>query len=411
MNRYRIFFWTLVVLVFNALTSCSKDDDPQAAASDLPMGAAYITDSTYYSDKSMTVYNFAYPSTDPYGNPVMLSGTISFGDGVKNAHYAKGMLLYNHFTVYRADQCPSKGSLMEQGYTAMLSLITVSPDYYGFGSTEHHHQAYCLSQTNAQASVDALLAAKEIMASQGYTWGDMLFNAGYSQGGQTTMGVVRLVAEKYPDINITYSLAGAGSYDLPETYRQFITATISGMPSTVISVMLSYNEFKSLGIAREEMFTEPVLSHIDDWIFSKRYTRQEIDAMVGSLSLSQYATATVLDTNSDLSHNIMAALDLDNICKGWSPRGNEKLMLFHSTKDITVPVANTQNMYDFLISNNVPAANIDLQIQDIEGNADTPAHEKAAETFVTRALFKVMEILNTPTDQANKVIEMIKNKK
>ena len=392
MNRYRIFFWTLVVLVFNTLTSCSKDDDPQAAASDLPMGAAYITDSTYYSDKSMTVYNFAYPSTDPYGNPVMLSGTISFGDGVKNAHYAKGMLLYNHFTVYRADQCPSKGSLMEQGYTAMLSLITVSPDYYGFGSTEHHHQAYCLSQTNAQASVDALLAAKEIMASQGYTWGDMLFNAGYSQGGQTTMGVVRLVAEKYPDINITYSLAGAGSYDLPETYRQFITATISGMPSTVISVMLSYNEFKSLGIAREEMFTEPVLSHIDDWIFSKRYTRQEIDAMVGSLSLSQ------------------VALELPSL-EEEIPRGNEKLMLFHSTKDITVPVANTQNMYDFLISNNVPAANIDLQIQDIEGTADTPAHEKAAETFVTRALFKVMEILNTPTDQANKVIEMIKNKK
>ena len=27
-----------------------------------------------------------------------------------------------------------------------------------------------------------------------------LFNLGYSQGGQTTMGVLRLVAERYPDI-------------------------------------------------------------------------------------------------------------------------------------------------------------------------------------------------------------------
>lgn len=403
---------SLLLLVCSAMVSCSKDEkEPAAPQTDLPMAEAYITDSTYIADKSMTVYHIAYPSKDPYGNDIMLSGTLSFGDGVKNAHYAKGMLLYNHFTIYRADQCPSRGSLLEQGYTSRLSLITISPDYYGFGSTEHHHQAYCLSQTNAQASVDALLAARQILAAKGFSWGDLLFNAGYSQGGQTTMGVVRLVAERYPNINITYSFAGAGSYDLPETYRQFITATIAGMPSTVISVMLSYNEFNNLGIERAEMFTEPVLSHIDDWILSKRYTRQQIDSLVGSLSLSEYATATVLDTTSNLSHTIMAALDLDNICKGWTPRGDEHLMLFHSSKDITVPSANSENMYNFLTTHGVPAGNIDLDIEEIDADGNNPAHEKAAETFVVKALFKVMEMLNTPDETADKVMKMIKANK
>lgn len=323
-------------------TSCTKDENTFGRGFDpYLITEAHITDSTYYADKSFTAYNFVYPSKDPYGNDVMLSGTITFGDEVKDGAYAKGLMLYNHYTVYRADQCPSKGFLSDQKFFSLLSLITVSPDYYGFGTTESKNQGYCISQANAQAAVDALLAAKQIMTAKGYSWGDRLFNLGYSQGGQTTMGVVRLVAERYPDIDITYTFAGAGVYNLPETYRQLISATIAGVPSTVVSVMLAYNQYKNLGIAREAMLTEPVLSHIDDCILSKRYTLEEIDEMIGPLTVDQYTTETMRDTTSSLSHTMMAALDLDNLCKGWTPRGNEKIMLFHSSKDDFVPVANT----------------------------------------------------------------------
>ena len=388
--RKRFIIFAALLFVVGTMLSCSKDETAPPSSGEMPVGGAYITDSVRYEANHMTAYNFVYPSTDPYGNPVMLSGTITMGDNVKSNAYAKGLLLYNHFTIYRADQCPSKGGLTEQKYTASMDLITVSPDYYGFGITEDRNQAYCVSQTNAQASVDALLAAEAILAAKGFTWGDKLFNAGYSQGGQTAMGVVRLVAERYPDIHITYTFAGAGSYDISETYRQFVNPTIASMPSTVVSVMLSYNEFKNLGIPREQLFVEPVLSHIDDWFLSKRYTRQQIDSLIGSLTLAQYATQTVLDTTSDISRQMMSALDLDNICQGWTPRGDERIMLFHSSKDITVPVANTQNMYNFL-SGKVQEVN--LQIQDIEATETLPAHEKAAETFMLVAAFKLMELL------------------
>ena len=382
----------LILLSTLAFNACSKDEEPEAPATDLPLTEAYITDSAHVAAHGMKVYNFVYPSTDPYGDPIMLSGTITLSDTIGRHTPARGLLLYNHFTVYRADQCPSRGELEMQTRMIPSGLITISADYYGFGVTNHHHQAYCLSAVNAQASIDALLSARKLLADMGYRWDTPLFNAGYSQGGQTTVAILRLVAEKYPDIDFTYSFAGAGSYDIPETYRQFVDTTIAGMPSTAISVLLSYNEFCRLGIPHNEIFTEPVLSHIEDWIYSKRYTREEIDAKIGSLSIFQYASPTVTDTTTALARRFFEAFDSDNLCHGWQPRGTEHIMLFHNSKDITVPIANTHNLHNFLTSNGV--ADVDLQVIDFDGDDVTPAHEAGALFFGMLAVNKLSEILN-----------------
>ena len=137
---------------------------------------------------------------------------------------------------------------------------------------------------------------------------------------------------------------------MPATYRRFVVIDRSAMPSTVISVMLAYNHFKELGIARDSMFLEPVLSHIDDWVLNKRYTREEIDALVGTNDLSVFITPAMMDTNSSVSHRMMAALDGDNLCKGWTPRSDESLMLVHHTLDGAVPVENTLNLIAFRCS-------------------------------------------------------------
>lgn len=394
-------FFAILLLTLSVLCSCSKEEptspnpQPEENYGDLPMSNAYISDSAYLEPNHLKVYNFVYPSVDPYGEPIMLSGTITMGDDVSRNAPANGLLLYNHFTIYKADQCPSRGELSMQGMATGMGLITISADYYGFGVTEHHHQAYCFAHYNARTCIDALEAAKQLLGNIGYSWDDVLFNVGYSQGGQTAMGVVCLAAEQYPNLDITYTIAGAGSYDLPETYLRFIDATVAGMPSTVISVMLAYNEFKNIGMSRAEMFLEPVVSHIDEWILSKKYTRPEIDAFVGSLAIGDYIAPALLDTSSAPSQSLMAALNSDNLCAGWNPSGNEHIMLFHSTRDITVPVSNTQRMYEFLTSHGVQ--DVDLQIHDIDATANTPAHENAALTFGLLALQKVRSILGIET--------------
>lgn len=370
------------------LNACTREviDPNEHQQSDI-----YITDSVRYAGDKMTAYNFVYPSKDPYGNPVVLSATITMGDSVKNNLSTLGLALYNHFTIYLADDCPTKGKLDIQRLLARSRLITISPDYYGFGSSEKYHQAYCISHINAQSSVDALLAARKLLSEMGYKWDDRLFNLGYSQGAQTSMGVVRLVDEHYPDIHITQTYAGAGSYDIPETYRQFISYSLAGMPSTVISVLLAYNEYGQLGIPREEMFVEPVLSHIDEWILSKRYKREEIDSLIGTQILTGYIAPTLLDTNTSVSRKLISALDDDNLCKNWTPRRDEKIYLFHNTQDITVPVENTTNLYRFLTSKGVSGTEIDTA--DYGSSPILPAHETGALFFMKGCVDRMSSIM------------------
>ncbi len=374
------------------LTACHPDNhELEPGPQPEPTGDIYITDSVRYEAAHMTAYNYVYPSTDPEGQPVTLSATITVGDNVKQPKSAMGLVLYNHYSIYRADQCPSQGELTVQKSLARSPLITVSPDHYGFGATVTDHQAYCIPSVNAQASVDALLAAEELLTGMGYTWEGRLFNVGYSQGGQTAMGVTRLVAQRYPDIKITCTVAGAGPYDIAATYRLMMQDTTGGHPSNVASVLLAYNEYAHLGMEPAQMFLEPVASHIDEWFHSKQYTRQEIDALIGTGAVASYIAPTLIDLGSDLSQQLAQALATDNLCQGWTPRSDEAIYLFHNTQDDIVPLLNTENLYHFLTA--AGATQVTLDTAAYGSSPAVGGHDTGALIFLLNAANIISNIL------------------
>lgn len=393
MKQFKLWMLAAILALCGSMTftSCTNEDN-SADIDDPVVLKARVLSSIHIDEALSTVYTIEYPSTDPFGKPIMLSGTITVSDMVTANTRAKGLLLYNHYTIHRADQCPSAGNLKVELITAGSGLITISPDYYGFGITGDKLQAYCISQTNAQASVDALLAAKELLPTLGYSWNDnILFNIGYSQGGQTAMGVVRLIDEKYPNLHVTYTFAGGGSYDIPATYSQFIQSGITGMPSTVVSVLLAYNEYYGLNIPREEIFKEPLLSNIDEWMLSKKYTSEEIDTKIGSLALSDFLTPAMLDIKSPISTRFIEAMEQDNLSKGWTPRTYDNIVLVHHIKDITVPVINAMKLYEFLKYSGVE--NITPYVSDFGSIAEQPAHETGAIVFASTAMTYICKIL------------------
>ena len=350
MKKNLILLVSLMMLLSTGVvtTSCSDSDDANGASIQLPDARITETISKSIRDgqAKATVYNFEYPSQDPFGKPVTLSGSIIVGEEVEADKKAAGTVLYNHFTVFQKDECPSKGDLAVPMIVVGSKMIVVAADYYGFGVTEDKDQAYCISRTNAQASVDALIAARKLLKEKGYTWDDLLFNVGYSQGGQTSVGVLRLLAQKYPDIKVTHTIAGGGPYDIGETYKQFIDKKESTMPSTVISSVLSFNEFFSMGVNYADVFKEDMLN-IPNLLLSKEYKRSELDGTKIPQDLTKLFKDAMFDSNSDLSKKFMATFEKDNLCSGWTTRKTERITLVHNEKDGCVPYANATKMADY----------------------------------------------------------------
>ena len=294
-------------------------------------------------------YVFNYPSVDPFGKPCTLSGTITVDKTLieDNKPY-NGILLYNHFTIYATTQAPSRGAVEFPTGAAFTNFIVVAPDYYGFGITEKEPQAYCISRANGRASLDAYLAAKRLIEDLKVKKRDDFVIAGYSEGGQTTMAVLREISERHPEIKVKRAFAGDGPYDINSMYDA-ITQGYTEMPSTVCNVLYAYNHFCRLGYDIHDYLKDPVAKNFDEWFLSKQNKRRALDEeLIKTKKTSDICTDAVLNTNSSLSRRFKEAFSADALTSGWTPRKDFDVMLFHDTKDDVVPVENFYAMSKFL---------------------------------------------------------------
>ena len=299
-------------------------------------------------------YVFNYPSVDPFGNPCTLSGTITVDKTlIKDDKPYHGILLYNHFTIYATTQAPSRGAVEFPTGAAFTNFIVVAPDYYGFGITEKKPQAYCMSRANGRASLDAYLAAKRLIEDLQVKKGNDFVIAGYSEGGQTTMSVLREISERHPEIKVKRAFAGDGPYDINSMYDA-ITNGYTEMPSTVCNVLYAYNHFFRLGYDIHDYLKDPVASHFDEWFLSKQNKRKALDEeLINTKKTSDVCTDAVLDVSSPLSRRFKEAFSADALTSGWKPRSDFDVMLFHDIKDDVVPVENFYAMSKFLKDNGI----------------------------------------------------------
>jgi len=241
-------------------------------------------------------------------------------------------------------------------------------------------QAYCIGSANARASLDALKAARQLLADRGYTWDNHLLNVGYSQGGQTSIAVLKLATEEYPELSFDRTLAGGGPYDLEETYRQYLADGSARLPSAVVNILMAYNEYFSLGIDNSSMFQGTTLSHLNDWWLSKQYSSTEIDHKMGTRDITQFIAPPLLDLDSDVSLRMMEALRRESLCRGWTPRRDEHIMLLHHNADDISPSANTQLLYNYLKAQGVD--DVELLVTDFF-SLGVSEHVSGAVAFLT----------------------------
>lgn len=339
-------------------------------------------------DDNLMNYVFNYPSVDPFGKPCTLSGVITVDKSlIKEGKPYNGILLYNHFTIYATTQAPSRGAVEFPTGAALTNFIIVAPDYYGFGITEKKPQAYCISRANGRASLDAYLAAKRMIEDLKVKKGNDFVIAGYSEGGQTTMGVLREISERHPEIKVKRAFAGDGPYDINSMYNA-ITKGDTEMPSTVCNVLYAFNHFFRLGYGIHDYLKDPVAKNFNEWFLSKKNKRKALDEeLIKTKKTSDICTPAVLDVNSPLSRQFKTAFAQDALTSGWTPRSDLDVMLFHDTRDDVVPVENFYAMSKFLKDHGIKTQEfVGEYSADAVKELGVTNHETSALTFFLRII-------------------------
>ncbi len=310
------------------------------------------------SDRSIIKVNYVYPSTDPFGESITLSGTMLIPSEIWSGETpSEGILMVNHYTKFHRDEAPtiSNGELENMLLANPLkpNYIIVESDFYGFGTTVRFQQAFLQGLANARASLDGLLAAQSLLRELGFDYGPLCFNIGYSSAGYDALAAQKLRDIEYADrISFDKTFSGGGPSDVCEAYRQYVIKDRTAYNAVPLLLMVSTNETQKLNLEYKDVFQPEVASRIDELIFSKSYSSWPVcDAIGRDKLVSEILSGPYCNLNSIESQNIQDILKGFNLTNDdWSPDPSQRIYLFHSRGDDYVPIESARPMVAFLKS-------------------------------------------------------------
>jgi pimeloyl-ACP methyl ester carboxylesterase len=337
-------------------------------------------------NKKIKVVSIIYNTLDPKGKPILASGAIFFPSADVD-YQRKGTILGVHYTLGANYEVPSQKMAVTEGLFSLFGFAVVAPDYIGYGASKDLVHPYYDVICTGQACADMLLAAKEYFASISRKMSHKITVMGYSQGGQASLSFLKFVETQplYQDaFVIDQVFAGGGAYDLIKSYDTFVAKDYSSQPVTIPLLVLGMNYGDSLDLQLNKMFAPHLLLYYDDWIISKKYTTDEVTAMMGETKLTKIMAPEAFDTLDPNTQKFRKALRNNSLIvygkiKGWVPRA--KITLLHATKDTIVPYENTESAYEAFLAAGCIVIKHDIPNKD---------HKEAGQDFYTYCMYHLL---------------------
>jgi hypothetical protein len=184
-----------------------------------------------------------YTGHDLDGTPITLSGKVLLPAKGK----IKNMLLVSHWTIGANYECPSECFPLE-GIFAAKGYAVVIADYIGYGVTANRVHPYMHLESTALSEVDMALAVKPYLEAIGRApEDDEVILVGYSQGGSTTLGVMKILQDEYSKVlPIKMVYAGGGAYDMAATFDVAMMEDRTGIPCAIPMIVQGINEGDAL---------------------------------------------------------------------------------------------------------------------------------------------------------------------
>ena len=300
---------------------------------------------------------YEYPSTDPDGQAVTISGVIVIPSEIVCGQMpCDGIIMYNHYTIGDVEDAPSQGGKGLEAISAIVSnplkpnYIVVASDYIGYGSSLSHPAAYLCGDTNARNCLDGLLAARQLLDDKQISQGQYLFNLGFSQGGTESMFAAKLTdtVDKYKGIRFDKTFSGGGPLDYETIYRAYVERDDCEDVADVVFFLINVNENCHLGIDYAQLFKEPMASKALEYFTTKD---KDVVSAIGVTSMekiSEVLQPVYMDLNSTESKALQAALKNISVTEGWEPDLTKKYYIEHSRHDNYVPIQSVRGIIPWM---------------------------------------------------------------
>ena len=310
------------------------------------------------SERPIMKVNYVYPSQDPWGEPITLSGTMLIPEEIWNGKTAsEGILMVHHYTKFNRDEAPTieNGAIENMLLSNPLkpNYIIVESDFYGFGATVRFPQAFLQGLVNARSSLDGLLAARDLLDEQSLDYGPLCFNIGYSSGGFDALAAQKLRDLEYADrISFDKTFSGGGPSDVCEAYRLYVEIDSTAYNAVPLLLMVCTKETQKLDIDYADVFQPYISGRIDELILSKAYSSWPVCDSIGrEKKVHEILSEAFCDLQSEESKRIQDILRGFNLTRDdWTPDPTQRIYLFHSRGDDYVPVQCARPMISFLKS-------------------------------------------------------------
>ncbi|MCL2727253.1 MAG: alpha/beta fold hydrolase [Bacteroidales bacterium] len=297
-------------------------------------------DFLFFVDKKLTfrVAAISYPSVDPNGNRVEVSGLVYHPINRKS----KGVINFSP-PAHMDNESGSTDNLYNAGgILVMLGYTVIIPDLIGLGVSKHMQIPFLIAENTGRVVYDMHRATAQYLWDQfRFVFPSQVILMGYSLGGY-----VALSAQKYfetyhsNNIKVKEVLASSGPFDLTAAFEAFAKTGFSeypAIPNIILAFKRYYFDDRGLPLDLEQVFKGELLNNYARW-YDGSYKSDVIMEMLGA-NLHAYMHQDFfkpLAQHNEALKSLHPYLKENSLTEGWRPKA--PIYMTHAKADTHVPV-------------------------------------------------------------------------
>ena len=359
--------WSLLLVLFVGFTACHKDgnDDKTETTDEVLVSSTLATSLsqsfiqsaltllenqypdaaglTSFVQSGVNVYKVTYKTTFE-GDELIASGLVAVP--ATSGQYP--VLSFQNGTNLLYSDAPSKNYAFNPDdpenttvvleCMASLGFVIVIPDYPGFGSSESVFHPYLEKENTLPSLTDMITGASELMAKdeiEAKLNGD-LFLAGYSQGGWSTMQLLKEIDQNpMTGFDLKAASCGAGPYNLSQMNSIVLGKDTYPMPYYFAYLLQAYELHGLITNPLSDMFADTYADAIPG-LFDFETSGGEINAALTTDISALFKADYISGYTSDSQYSSVRTALAENSITAWDL--STPTMLFHGDADTYVPI-------------------------------------------------------------------------